>query len=439
MKWLIVVAFCLFSSAFAFEKNLQFDGHRDIVDRLKEELVNPKLGLLANLDKKITNSSLDPLDIPGYDQKFLGEETKLSKGKLHGLSTLHRYKDCIITYERTEDVLTVQIPIQFNDISFTYDYLIKVILIPYKGGVTGKMTNFRMNYVFSLDLNTYHVALKTSEITHSGFKKFNSLYRITMKFLVFFVACIALAKANYAELISQKYESSTFEIPQDVAEDFLVLARAAEQGLESGTSAVINNYTDRLLLNIGKFIVHSGMDPMELPELNQKLIPVGHFYLTEGWLQDTSTIGRYGDVIVSYSHDKKFSIEMPLLFDDLQLTYNYKVKVGLVSYKGEVLGKIKNLKMKAILDFDFNTYQASLKKFDMTKTGTLTLKFTGNVLVDWLVNAMSSAVSLLLHPIITRIMTNLVKLPLESVVSMVNNLINSILFPATTTLAPVLL
>ncbi|XP_019873964.2 uncharacterized protein LOC109602077 [Aethina tumida] len=448
--------------------------------------------LFQNLDKLIYNSTLDPLGLPVFDQSFLGSEVKLDQGKLTGLSSMHRYKDMILTYESSTRILTLTAPIQFDEIKFTYNYLVKVLFIPYSGGMTGKLTNFKMNYVFAFDFKNYHISLKASEIMNSGHidltfsghiidivinllselvstvlhpiivttiqVAFNliinnivntindlidsifhndiattvaTFFRIAMKVLTCFVALFAFALADYDQVVLSKLEGYKFNISQEFVEGFLKAIKNTQHGTRA-TTAEVNEYVDKLLANIGNFIIQSGLDPMELPDLEQGLIPMGDLTLSQGWLQDTSTIGRYDDVIVTYDRQtKKYTLSVPLLFDSLEFTYDYKVQVLLLSYSGGIIGKVKDLRIYTTLTFDFNNYQASLEKFDLTNSGTLSLKFTGNVLVDWLVNAISTVVSTILHPIIIRIIQAIVKSPLEAVVAIINQFIDSILHPST--------
>lgn len=124
---------------------------------------------------------------------------------------------------------------------------------------------------------------------------------------------------------------------------------------------------------------------------------MGDLTLSQGWLQDTSTIGRYDDVIVTYDRQtKKYTLSVPLLFDSLevknkalntlgkiiliyffQFTYDYKVQVLLLSYSGGIIGKVKDLRIYTTLTFDFNNYQASLEKFDLTNSGYVILFIKG--------------------------------------------------------------
>lgn len=201
---------------------------------------------------------------------------------------------------------------------------------------------------------------------------------------------------------------------------------------DGGVTAILNEYTDRVMKNIANLIVHHGLDPMEIPNIPINLVG-GGLNLTNGFLQATSTIHRDGDVVASYTLDtKKFVISIPIGFDALDINYKYKVWVLLLAINGGLDGKLEDVKANLKLEFDFTTYHAKMTTFDITNSGRLSLHFTGNGLVDWLINLMSDATTLVLHPLIIRIIQMIITIPVNMVVDLVNNIIDSILHPTTT-------
>ncbi|XP_018579808.1 uncharacterized protein LOC108917603 [Anoplophora glabripennis] len=261
-----------------------------------------------------------------------------------------------------------------------------------------------------------------------------------MMLLLFLSLLFALALANQEVvqvdqevIISalKQFEGTKFVLPKDLVEK---LNSKVENNdfRANGITAVVDDYVDKVLVYIRSAILRSGLDPAKLDDATLNLIPTGTIDLTSGWLQDMSTIARDGSTTVGYdSSTKIMSVYLPIKLNALLATYKYHTKVLLLSIKGDVNGKIEDLRINVKLSFDYTTYQASLDLFDITDSGRISLKFTGNDLVDWITNTMTSVVSLFLHPIIIRIVQSIVKGGLESTVDEINELLNSILHSST--------
>ncbi|CAH1117804.1 unnamed protein product [Phaedon cochleariae] len=242
------------------------------------------------------------------------------------------------------------------------------------------------------------------------------------------------ASSSIEDVASSSIENLTFENLEDV--EFAVSKEleekllAAVQGGGSVTS-VIDEYADEILKNVAELIISNGFDPVELPNATLNLIPTGHIFMTEGWLQDLSTISRFENVTSTYkSSERLLIVALPLKFDALLFTYKYHTEVLLLNLRGDVNGKLEKVKMRITLQFDFNTYKAELSQFDMSDTGKLSVEFSGLGLIDWVTNSMTSVVSLFLHPIIIAIINSIVKAPLKAIVEAVNEIIVCILTPA---------
>ncbi|KAJ8918298.1 hypothetical protein NQ315_014168 [Exocentrus adspersus] len=120
---------------------------------------------------------------------------------------------------------------------------------------------------------------------------------------------------------------------------------------------------------------------------------------------------------------------LPIKFSALLVTYKYHTKILLVSIKGEANGKIENLTVNVKLSYDYSTYQASLDKFEIKDSGRFSLRFTGNGLLDWMTNTMTSVVTLFLQPVVIRIVQAMIKGGLQAVVDAINEVIRSIFTP----------
>ncbi|XP_066255351.1 uncharacterized protein [Euwallacea similis] len=205
------------------------------------------------------------------------------------------------------------------------------------------------------------------------------------------------------------------------------LKKFSQDGDTSGIfNLEMNSMTDELLGDLRQILIRQGMDPLDLEDETLQLLGiVGSMKLTNGWLQDLSTILRYEDIIVSYnSANKTITFLLPLSFRDLLFTYDYVTRVLLFSVSGDVNGKIENVHMDLTLTYDaINEF--ILTDINMKDSGKVTVKFTGNSLVDWCTNAMTAVVTTVLHPIIIKILQNNVESIGNEIVTEINKYINN--------------
>ncbi|KAJ8956929.1 hypothetical protein NQ318_014348, partial [Aromia moschata] len=195
-----------------------------------------------------------------------------------------------------------------------------------------------------------------------------------------------------------------------------------------GIIAFINDWADNTFKHVQKLIIRHGLDPVELPDETLKLFPTGTISLSTGWLEDTSTVKRYKDVWLDYrSATKKLTLTIPIQFEALMFIYKYHTKVTLLDISGDTQGKISDLRANVELTFDFTNYEASLTEFDIKDSGSISLTFSGNGLVDWLTSNMTTVITYFLHPVILRIIEFIVKGGMEAGVKVVNEHISSIL------------
>ncbi|CAH1110265.1 unnamed protein product [Psylliodes chrysocephalus] len=124
--------------------------------------------LFPNLSKFCVSHNLDPAPLNDIKQKFLAASIAFDKGKLHGISTLTRNGDVTVRYQSNIKTLTFNVPIIFSDLSFTYDYLVKVIIAKYSGDLIGEIENLKMYIQLSFNLNTLTAKVDQLKTTHSG-------------------------------------------------------------------------------------------------------------------------------------------------------------------------------------------------------------------------------------------------------------------------------
>lgn len=179
---------------------------------------------------------------------------------------------------------------------------------------------------------------------------------INMKFVVLSVALAALtlAASSNVELVEgiTPKKLPSIEIPLDVLSTqewtnlkTTVVSLGSELETESGhIEANVTDYALELLANVQKLIIQDGLDPLELSDQYINLIDLGYVNITDGWLQQLSTITLSGDVIAKYSMSTHIlEITLPIAFDNLLISYDYHTQVLLLSIEGTVDAQVQNV------------------------------------------------------------------------------------------------
>ncbi|KAK9299272.1 hypothetical protein QLX08_007635 [Tetragonisca angustula] len=173
------------------------------------------------------------------------------------------------------------------------------------------------------------------------------------------------------------------------------LDAAEENNVRSGkVSTKINKLFDAMLPSIHNFILKHGLDPMKLQDLSEKLVvdlKTRVLNLTNGWLQGLSDVRRANDITLSYQ-DKVVTVDATLMFDVVDASYKYLLKDLLISRKGEVHGRIRNMQLRIIIELDMNSYKLALPMAKIVNVDKFNVIFEGNI-DDPLMNAVAKAVT----------------------------------------------
>ncbi|CAG9829933.1 unnamed protein product [Diabrotica balteata] len=201
-----------------------------------------------------------------------------------------------------------------------------------------------------------------------------------------------------------------------------------EKNSAGNITAVLDEFIDKVLENVGNYLINYGYDPCQIPDTVLNLPITGTITLKKGWLRDLAMIKRYKDTEVVYSsEEKKLKMIFSLQFEVLQFAYHYITHYLLFTIEGEVEGKVENVIIQAALSFDFNTYNATLTNFDIMNSGSIDIHFSGHDWIDWLTNAMTAVITTFLHPLILSKIQNIFKGTLCGLVDAVNEIIHEIL------------
>ncbi|XP_011141708.1 uncharacterized protein LOC105184544 [Harpegnathos saltator] len=162
-------------------------------------------------------------------------------------------------------------------------------------------------------------------------------------------------------------------------------------------TAILDKAFDRLLPQLQAFILEHGMDPMELADVSDRLLPNlpgilgGHIDLKSGWLQNLSKLKRADHVVARYS-EQKLTLDMDLGFDVLDFNYQYDIQYMLFSRQGDIYGRFYRLKLKVVLTIDFAERYISLNSIKFVVVGKYDIKFEGHIL-DSILNLATKAVT----------------------------------------------
>ncbi|KAF2881676.1 hypothetical protein ILUMI_24533 [Ignelater luminosus] len=195
------------------------------------------------------------------------------------------------------------------------------------------------------------------------------------------------------------------------------------------TVATVNEFVDDFLPLLNGFITTRNLEPMEIEGFEASFkwtIFTGWVILDNGSLAGISTFVRRGDVTVRYSYPN-IKISIPLGFLNLNFRYDYEVKFMQLGPTGDATGKSEGNKFTVNLQIDMTTLRAKLDKFKLNTLGSVSLKFSGNILTDWIVNLMLSVVIPILKPILGIVIEGYVVDGLESALRAYNNAICKLL------------
>jgi len=197
--------------------------------------------------------------------------------------------------------------------------------------------------------------------------------------------------------------------------------------------AILNDYTDDCLVNLNKFIIAQSLDPLPMPDIEEefswKIWPItyhGEMSLKNGWLQGMGTMVRTGDVTLKYQYPY-VNIHTPIGFEKILFNYDYKAKFMGIGPSGGLDGSVTGCKFTFDLNLHMVNLKASLDKFKIDNLGSISLKFTGNILVDWMLNIFVSVTIPMVKPIIKIVVQGFCSSLFEGIVGVYNNIVCTVL------------
>jgi len=253
-----------------------------------------------------------------------------------------------------------------------------------------------------------------------------------MKFLLIFSILFASA-LGLSNSVNKQYGLPNFDMDQELSpEDLKRLEKLLIKELEFvehkklndvNINVLMNDYLDKILDNVRTLIIDNGFDPTSIPDLLNINFGIGHTDLTEGQLNDTSTLTRFENATLSYDNvSKQLIADMLLRFEDLKFIYHYHTMVTFISMTGHLHGDIEHVHINIRLGIDFAQYKVFVDTINFKHTGEIKLRFSGNAAIDWITNAMSWVLTGMLHDLILNIVKNIIADPINSVVEAINRI-----------------
>ncbi|XP_075978962.1 uncharacterized protein LOC142978405 [Anticarsia gemmatalis] len=200
-----------------------------------------------------------------------------------------------------------------------------------------------------------------------------------------------------------------------------------------GLQATVNDYVDETIDMIVPFIKENGLDPMELPEVIEgfEVRPVLITYsawlkIHDGYMTGLVNVARSGDQEVNY-FAKMLRVRVQLQFRDLEFIYKYLVKVMNIGPTGGIRATLNRFLIIFDVLLDFNNDEVHLQQFRLTEIGRLRVRFTGNILTDWLVNPVLNVFLRIFDTIIIKVVELNIRSAIQDVIDHINTNVKDII------------
>ncbi|CAG9783018.1 unnamed protein product [Diatraea saccharalis] len=200
-----------------------------------------------------------------------------------------------------------------------------------------------------------------------------------------------------------------------------------------GLHADVNDYVDKTIHMIVPFMREYGFDPMSLPDVEEgfEVRPVLITYsawlrITNGYMTGLVNVERSGDQRVQY-FAKMLRVRVQLQFRDLEFIYRYLVKVMRIGPTGGIIGSLNRFVVIFDVLIDFNNDELHLQQFSLTDIGRLRVRFTGNILTDWLVNPVIGVFTRIFDTIIIRVVEINIRNGIQDALDFINTNVRNIM------------
>jgi len=193
--------------------------------------------------------------------------------------------------------------------------------------------------------------------------------------------------------------------------------------------ASMNAYMDIICIQVGPWIRSNGWIPMLLPniETTYDVQPIWITYSADLWLWD-GVLDRFDGVVrqdnaVMYYKDNILKIDVGIAIRNLAYRYDYQTRVlgmGFTNYTGWVEGGTDRFSIRAVFSVNIDNFYISMDTFDVGTVGSIWTKLHGNVLLDWLMNALINTMTWIFRGLLTDYVAVVLRDTIQGVIDGIN-------------------
>ncbi|XP_015512007.1 mite allergen Der p 7 [Neodiprion lecontei] len=182
---------------------------------------------------------------------------------------------------------------------------------------------------------------------------------------------------------------------------FLVLVAVASatkthQKRSTTYSANLNDYVDEVVETLQAYVSASSLEPLSIPNVTESfsvthlLITLsGRLSLYDGEMTGLSSVKRYGDVNLGYDGET-LSFDANMGVDVATAAYTYYAKLlGSLHETGTATVTFKKIDTTVGFSANVHNYTIAFDSFAVNSIGTTSAELSGNVLTDWIADAVA--------------------------------------------------
>ncbi|XP_057663640.1 uncharacterized protein LOC130898389 [Diorhabda carinulata] len=124
--------------------------------------------LFTNIETYAVANGFDPSPLNNVSANLVLVDVELTNGTLHGISTLDKYDDVLVSYTHDDRTLTITLPITFTKLGFEYNYALHIMGIGPSGTMDGQISKFKFYLELCFDIANLEFSIKELRTTDSG-------------------------------------------------------------------------------------------------------------------------------------------------------------------------------------------------------------------------------------------------------------------------------
>ncbi|KAK9869501.1 hypothetical protein WA026_003254 [Henosepilachna vigintioctopunctata] len=222
--------------------------------------------------------------------------------------------------------------------------------------------------------------------------------------------------------------------PEFNLDDFQLLLNSSTKSFKYGETitVTVNKFIDKLLAEAEKHFQEEGVDPLLLPDVEEKIRKKigfihykGSVKLTSINVKKLSSLYRSGDSAVSYdTSSKKARLDIPLKLNKLDVSCDFRAKLPPIKTHGSITGEMKDVNMIMSIGIDFNTRKAFSMQYKITKSGSIKVHFHVHKIINWLMNLIGNTATKMFKSKIINKLDNVLNKLIQKIVDDINHIIS---------------